>query len=169
MKKLVSILTLSAVLVTGSTFGQDKPMHEVYSMMVYNFVKYIQWPNQGGEFVIGIVGNDEMFATMNKVYTGSKLGSSTCVVKQYKSASEIGECQVVFIDKSKSSEFDAINAKVRGKNTLVITDKNGLGAKGSGINFKVVENKLRFELNQKAIAEANLKAAGALTSMAILI
>ena len=53
--------------------------------------------------------------------------------------------------------------------TLVITDKAGLGEKGSGINFKNVDNKLKFELNQRAVEASNLKVAGALSSMAILI
>ena len=74
-----------------------------------------------------------------------------------------------FIDRSKSGEFDAINTKMKGKGTLIITDKNGLGEKGSAINFKTVDNKLKFELNQKAIETSNLKVSGSLTSLAILI
>jgi flagellar basal body rod protein FlgG len=75
----------------------------------------------------------------------------------------------VYIDKSKSGEFAGINDKVKGKGTLVITDKNGLGEKGSAINFKTVDNKMKFELNQKVIEASNLKVSSALTSMAILI
>jgi hypothetical protein len=76
---------------------------------------------------------------------------------------------VVFIDRTKSGEFDAINNKVKGKGTLVVTDRIGLGARGSCINFKTVDEKLRFELNQQAITASNLKVSGALSSMAILI
>ena len=68
-----------------------------------------------------------------------------------------------------TGDFEDINNKVKGKGTLVITDKNGLGEKGSAINFKTVDNKLKFELNQKAIEASNLKVSGALSSMAILI
>ncbi len=170
MKKLIFSTLLSLIMLSGNVSAQDKPLHEVYSMMVFNFVKYVQWPSGGsGEFVIGVVGNTEMYNTMSKWYNGSKVGNFTCVVKQFKSAAEMSECQVVFIDRSKSSEFDAINAKVHGKGTLLITDKNGLGERGSGINFKVVDSKLKFELNQKAIEASNLKVAGALSAMAILI
>ena len=146
-------------------------MHEVYGMMVYNFIKYVQWPDhsQGGEFVIGVVGNNDLYQTLNTWYSGKPRGSKTYVIKKFNSASEVTDCHVVFIDKAKSNEFDAINGKVRGQGTLVITDKPGLGQRGSGINFKNVDNKLRFELNQKAIESANLKVAGALTSMAIVI
>jgi hypothetical protein len=62
-----------------------------------------------------------------------------------------------------------VSERVKGKGTLVVTDRNGLGAKGSCINFKTVDEKLKFELNQSAIAASNLKVSSTLSSMAILI
>ncbi|MEL7004578.1 MAG: YfiR family protein, partial [Bacteroidota bacterium] len=41
--------------------------------------------------------------------------------------------------------------------------------KGSCINFRIVNNRLKFELNQQAIQKSQLKTASQLTSMAILI
>jgi hypothetical protein len=170
MKK-VNVLLVALLMVTGSAFSQERPMHEVYSMMVFNFTKYVQWPDHtaSGEFVIGVIGNNDVFKTLETWYGGKPRGAKTYVIKKFSSSSEVGDCHVLFIDKSKSGEFDAVNAKLQGKGTLVITDKNGLGEKGSGINFKTVDNKLKFELNQKAIETANLKVSGALSSMAILI
>jgi len=156
---------------SGVAGAQDRPLHEVYSMMVFNFVKFVQWPADDArkEFVIGVVGNAEIFNTLSTWYGGKMKGNKTYVIKKFNSAAEVTECQVVFIDRSKSGEFEAINGKVKGKGTLVVTDRNGLGAKGSCINFKTVDDRLRFELNQQAIETANLKVAGSLTSMAILI
>jgi hypothetical protein len=119
--------------------------------------------------VIGVVGNEDIYNTLNTWYGGKAKGSKTYVIKKFKNAAEISDCQVLFIDKSKSNEFDVISGKVKGKGTLLVTDKNGLGARGSCINFKTVDEKLRFELNQQAIEASNLKVSGALTSMAILI
>jgi hypothetical protein len=170
MKK-INVLVVAALLISGSVFSQDRPVHEVYSMMVFNFTKYVQWPDHAasGEFVIGVVGNADIYNTLNGWYGGKPRGSKTYIVKRFNSAAEITDCHVIYIDKSKSADFDAVNDKVKGKGTLVITDKSGLGEKGSGINFKTVDNKLKFELNQKAIETANLKVSGALSSMAILI
>lgn len=170
MKKIKALL-MASVLMSGSVFAQDRPIHEVYSMMMYNFTRYVQWPNEAasGEFVIAVIGNTDVYNTLNSWYGGKARGSKTYVIKKFNSASEITDCQVLYIDKNKSSEFEVANEKVKGKGTLVITDKNGLGVKGSGINFKTVDNKLKFELNQKAVESANLKVAGSLTSMAILI
>jgi hypothetical protein len=171
MKKIMS-LAVAILLISGSAFAQgERPIHEVYSMMVFNFTRYVQWPDQAtsGEFVIGVVGSTDVYQTLNSWYGGKARGSKTYVIKKFANASEVTDCHVIFIDKSKSGEFEAINNKVKGKGTLLVTDKNGLGEKGSSINFKTVDNKLKFELNQKAIETANLKVSGSLSSMAILI
>jgi hypothetical protein len=171
MKTIQKVFLAVALLVSSNSFAQDRPMHEVYSMMMFNFVKYVQWPDHTttGDFVIGVVGNPEVYSTLNTWYGGKPRGTKTYVIKSFKSAEEMSDCDVVFIDKTKSGEFEAINNKVKGKGTLVITDKAGLGVKGSAINFRTIDNKLKFELNQKAVEASNLKVSGALTSMAIVI
>ena len=162
---------VSFVLVSHFLFAQDRPLHEIHTMMVFNFTKYVQWPDQdqSGEFVIGVVGNEEVYKTLSSWYTGKTKGHKTYVIKKFANADEVTDCAVIYIDKTKSGEFDAINSKVKGKGTLIVTDRHGLGTKGSCINFKTVDEKLRIELNQKAIETANLKVSSALTSMAILI
>lgn len=168
---MLKALVVSLLLVSSAAVAQERSAQEVYSMMVYNFTKYVQWPDHagGGEFVIGVVGNTEIYNTLNGWYGGKARGSKTYVIKKFNSSSDVTDCHVLFIDKSKSNEFDAVKEKISGKGTLVITDRNGLGEKGSSINFKTVNNKLKFELNQKAIEASNLKVSGALSSMAILI
>ncbi|MBS1681157.1 MAG: YfiR family protein [Bacteroidetes bacterium] len=140
-------------------------------MMVFNFVKYVQWPTNDNskEFIIGVVGNNDIYNTLNTWYSGKAKGNKTYVIKNFKNASEVTDCQVVFIDRSKSGDFVAVNDKVKGKGTLVVTDRSDLGMKGSCINFKTVDDKLKFELNQHAIEASNLKVSSSLTSMAILI
>lgn len=168
-KKVVLALLIASAAI--STYGQERPLHEVYSMMVFNFTKYVQWPetSQAGDFTIGVIGNEEVFKTLNAWYGGKPKGGKKYVIKKIANTADAEGCEVVFLDRSKSGEFDTVIETIRGKGTLLITDKNGLGAKGSAINFKTVENRLKFELNQKAIEASNLKVSGSLTSMAILI
>jgi hypothetical protein len=171
MKTVKAAIVAVVLMMSSAAMAQERPLHEVYSMMVFNFVKYVQWPvdDSSKEFVIGVVGNNEIYTTLNAWYAGKPKGSKTYVIKKFKDASEITDCQVIFIDRTKSNDFDAINNKVKGKGTLIVTDRNGLGAKGSCINFKTVDDKLKFELNQHAIEASNLKVATTLSSMAILI
>ncbi len=137
MMKKIKLLA-AALLISGCAFSQDRPMHEVHSMMVYNFTKYVQWPDHaaGGEFIIGVVGNNDIYNTLNGWYGGKPRGSKTYIIKKFNSAADVTDCHVLYIDKSKSGEFDNVNDKLKGKGTLIITDKSGLGEKGSSINFK---------------------------------
>ena len=57
MKKLV--LFIAILISTASVMAQtEKPMHEIHAQMIYNFIKYIQWPDEAeaGDFVVGVMG-----------------------------------------------------------------------------------------------------------------
>jgi hypothetical protein len=155
----------------GTTQAQERPTHEIHAAMVFNFIKYIQWPDEGdaGEFVVGVLGDDKVFDTLQKWYDGKPKGNKKYVIKKLSAATESSGCQVVYVGKSKSRDFDSIKENTSGKSILTVTDGNGLGQKGSCINFKVVDGKLKFELNQGTVAGSNLKISSQLSSMAILL
>lgn len=157
--------------IASTVAAQERPLHEIHAAMLFNFIKYIQWPNEGeaGEFVVGVIGDDNVFNTLNQWYNGKAKGSKKYVIKKLTSADESSSCQVVYVGKSKNKEFVNIQNNISGKSILTITDGNGLGEKGSCINFKVIDGKLKFELNQSTVTSANLKVSSQLSSMAILI
>lgn len=174
MKKIKTIVVLAfafALFATNVKAANDRPLHEIHSMMLFNFAKYVNWPtnNKTGEFVIGVMGSDEVYETLKSWYNNKSKGSQKIVIRQFNSPSEITNCEVLYLAKEASKHFDGVKAKLEGKSTLLISDKAGLGQKGSGINFKLVDGKLRFELNQKAINKANLKVSSQLSGMAIVI
>lgn len=164
---------LSILLVSSTTglFAQERPTHEIHAAMLYNFIKYVQWPNEGeaGDFVVGVIGDENVFNTLKLWYDGKAKGSKKYVIKKLGSPDEATGCQVVYVGKSKNRDFDIIKTSVTGKSVLTITDGNGMGHKGSCINFKVIEGKLKFELNQAIVTGSNLKVSTQLSSMAILI
>lgn len=160
-----------------SSFGMalaqtEKPIHEIHAAMIFNFMKYIQWPDDataGSEFVVGILGEDNVFNTLKSYYDGKPKGNKKYSIRKLSDPSEAASCQVVYIGKNKGREFDNVKNATAGKPILTITDSFNLGRKGSCINFKVVDEKLKFEINQASISAATLKVAGQLSSMAILI
>jgi YfiR/HmsC-like len=170
MKRILLILMIS-LMALASVFAQDRPTHEIHAAMLYNFIKYIQWPDEGsgGDFVVGVIGENDVYNTLKKWYDGKPKGSKKYVIKKLSSPSEASSCQVVYIGKAMSRELDDVVNSTAGKSVLTITDGNGLAEKGSCINFKVVNGRLKFELNQGSVASSNLKVSGQLSSMAILI
>ncbi|HEY9005734.1 YfiR family protein [Ohtaekwangia sp.] len=166
-----SIFLILSIFSIGTGIAQERPPHEIHAAMLYNFIKYVQWPNEGeaGEFIVGVIGDDNVFNTLKQWYDGKPKGSKKYVIKKLASPAETSDCQVVYVGKSKNRDFDSIKSSTAGKSILTITDGNGLGQKGSCINFKVVDGKLKFELNQATVNASNLKISSQLSSMAILI
>lgn len=169
MRKIF-LLALFLCSVASLSAQTEKPMHEIHAAMIYNFMKYIQWPDDGGtEFVVGVLGEDNVYNTLKSYYDGKPKGSKKYAIKKLADPSEATTCAVVYIGKNKSKDFDNVRNAIGAKSILTITDSFNLGKKGSCINFKVVDDKLKFEINQGSMASANLKVAGQLSSMAILL
>jgi len=169
MKKLILLPVLMCALIFSAS-AQDRPVHEIHVAFINNFMKYIQWPSDGqSEFVIGVLGNDDVYNTLKNWYDGKAKGTQKIAVKKLSSAADASSCSLVYLSKNKSRDFEDLKTAISGKHCLTITDGNNLGSKGSCLNFKEVDGKLKFELNQSALAESSLKVSSQLTSIAIVI
>src|SRR5258708_33536394 len=100
MKTARTLVVAALMIMSGSTFAQDRPIHEIYSMMVFNFIKYVQWPDHDktGEFVIGVVGNNEVYNTLTTWYGGKTKGDKTYLIEKFAKSSEVNDWHFVFID-----------------------------------------------------------------------
>ena len=171
MRKILVLWAVSILAFTGSfrAYSQDYKYHSVF---IYNFTKYVQWPpsnqNQNNSFVIGVLGNSPMMGELEKLMTKKNVGSLPIIIKKISNISEAITCQAVFIPSHKSSQFDS-DPLLRGKPILFITETDGLGKKGSHINFVIQDGKIRFELNQTTILEAGLKVSSQLSILAATV
>jgi hypothetical protein len=169
--KYAKLTVLFLIVAFTGRAQQERPIYEMHAMMLYNFIKYIQWPNESesGEFVVGVMGEEDVLGTLKAWYDGKPKGPKKYVIKKLTSAADAAGCAVVYLGKNKSREFENVKNATSGKPVLTITDSYNLGQKGSCINFKVIDGKLKFELNQTSVNGANLKVSGQLSSMAIVI
>lgn len=168
MKKNLFALALILVVFINKATAQN---YQVHSLYMYSFTKYVQWPDaySEGDFVIGIVGSSEIKQHLQKMASLKKVGSRLIRVVEFASVDEIKKCNMLFVPNAESSNFEAIRKKMGGTATLILTEKEGLGKKGSAINFILKQNKLLFELNQSEIEEAGLHISKELVKFAILI
>ena len=82
--KRVSLLFAFALGIAINGMAQDRPTHEIHAAMLYNFIKYVQWPNEsdGGEFVVGVIGDENVFNTLKAWYDGKPKGTKKYVIKK---------------------------------------------------------------------------------------
>src|SRR5688572_15471146 len=110
MTKKVNALLIALFMGGGALYAQE---HEIYSVLVLNFTKHVQWPDHdvAGEFVIGVIGNTKVYNTLDAWYSGKQRGAKTYVIKKFADASQVTDCHVLFIDKKKSAEFSEVSEK----------------------------------------------------------
>ena len=73
------------------------------------------------------------------------------------------------MSENKSQEINSVVKKVKPNSTLIITTKQGLVDKGSGINFIVKNNRQKFELNKQNVERYKLKVSSNLEALAFTV
>lgn len=169
--KLFVIVFFVLVGLNSMNAKAQRPMHEIHTMLIFNFIKYIEWPaeSKAGDFVIAVYGDEDVYKQLDKLYGQREIKGQTTKIVNISDVSELGTTHVLYLDSNKSKDFETILAKYDTEPTLIITDKSGLGKKGSSINFKEAGGKLKFEINKATFDNSNLKVSSQLVNMGIAI
>jgi hypothetical protein len=175
LKRILYSLLLISIAAAGSMSccAQSKSNAEEYELkaaFIYNFTKFIEWSpsNNGDEFVIGIMGYSPAMKYLQEIAASKSVNGKKIVIKQYYTPEEIRFCHVLFIPKQTTHNLNDILSRVS-KGTLTISEEDGYASMGTALNFVVVNNRLKFESNIRAIDGAGLKASSELLKLAIIV
>ena len=161
------IVTLLMLLGSGKVLAKDYTYHTVF---VYNFTKYIAWPEATNDMVIGVQGGDkDAMAAFEKMAESKSMGERKFVIRAITKPEDAAACHVIFIPDGESSKVSAYAEKFAESPKLIVTERDGLVKRGSMINFVIVDGKMRFELNQEALNRSGLKVSQQLLSLAIVV
>ena len=145
---------------------------KIKAVYIYNFTKYIEWPSdyQSGEFIIGILGdNDALFKELDNMSKVKKVASRSFSIKKITSTSDLDKPHIIYIPKNSKVTLATAALQVKNKSTLLVTEEPGLAKRGAAINFIIVGNRQKFELNKTNVESHNLKVAPTLEKLAILV
>lgn len=176
MKKyrIILLLFLSSI---SFSFVESNPQVDtnakIKAAFLYNFTKYIDWPSEykSGNFVVGILGNkSNLYKVLYDMSKTKKVASQEFEIQVYSSPSEINDkIHILYIPDDASSSLSGAVQKLKGKSTLIVTEAPGLTQQGSGINFIVVANRQKFELNKSNVEKHNLKVSKSLEDVALVV
>ena len=141
--------------------AQQNDNYALYANIIYRVTKYINWPDdkKSGDFVIGIVGDSPLYDEIKSFTTNKTVGNQKIVIKTFSSSSSSYNCQILFISENESRSLKKIAKVTGGTPTLLISEFTGLANKGSCINFIIVDEHLKLEINKNNIEQRNLDVA----------
>ena len=159
MKKLLVILVFAVSSIT--TYSQERETYQVHAMMIYNFIKYIEFtmPDASSDFITGVLSDDDTYKTLLSWYDGKIYKSSHVIrVKRLKTANDVdATSNLVFVTPNSTVEHPAVVKKLVGTNTMLLSAGQKLSGKGSVINFIINDGRMNFEVSIKEAEAHNLK------------
>jgi hypothetical protein len=138
------------------------------ALSVYNFTRNIDWPDgsKDGDFVIDVVGHKSVYDKLLELTTGRKVGTKNILVRYLESIDNISQSDILFVGFWQSKDITKVIEKVNNAHTLIISEKEGMIEKGSGINFVIVDNTIKFEISQANTEKYGIRVGEVLLKMA---
>ena len=171
----IKILVVNALLCSTALWaqsgGEQERTDKFKAIFIYNFTQYIEWPEEDstGTFAIDILGSSNLQAPLEEIARKRSVRGQKLVVNQRRDLKDIGNSQILFIATEHHHQLEDIGRQLKNKAVLTIGDTEGLAHRGAGVNFTLVDGKLKFEMNRKAIERAGLTVSSHLLKLAILV
>ncbi|HMI79774.1 MAG TPA: YfiR family protein [Ferruginibacter sp.] len=168
LKRLSFLFLLVSFAMNAAGQAQERES-DLKAVFIYNFTRYIDWGNTAErEFIIGIISPSTIDRALTEISKTNMVGNKRIVIKHFSKPEDISYCNILFIPKNCPFQLSAVLEKID-KGTLTVSEETGFAKQGTAFNFIVINDKLKFEANLKAIYAAGLKAGSQLLKLAIII
>jgi len=139
--------------------AQQDVSNQVKAAYVFNFIKYVEWPNEKlmTDFTIGYYGSEQNYHDALHKMQNLSVRHFNINVVNISAIAQIHKVQIVVLDKEKSKKIKLILKKLNEQAVLIISD-NAPEKSHTMINFiRTGEDKVKFELNRYQMLNAKLK------------
>lgn len=167
---LAALLLLAGA---GSARAQsDSLEYAVKATYLYKFVPFVEWPRgtfpaPTDPFVICVAGDDPFGEVLDRAVDGQRLGEHPIVISRMAQYDSGRTCHILYAMGSETQPAQSILQLARGLPVLTVTDAaRGSDAKGI-IHFLVLDNRVRFEIDDRSAATNNLRISSKLLSLAV--
>lgn len=131
------------------------------ALYILDISKYVEWPpevmNASSDFKIGVLSTDDkLFWELDaQANTRKTIQGKEIKLLFFREISQIEPTRVLYVNKNEGYNIEKILEKITGKHTLLISE--GYEFRQSMLNFIVVDNYPRFELNEDLLNREGMK------------
>lgn len=161
----LSLFIFALIVSTSSVWGSSSALEtKIKAAYLYNFTKFVEWPQNGGKPVkICVLGD----AGMNKILEelSAKQGEKKEFSVQSITKSQIESCDILYLS---GSDRDVQNTLELAKDhdILTVSDNESFSNSGGIVTLFSDNGKIRFTINIAAAKKTNLKISSKLLELA---
>lgn len=164
---------LAALLLCTSAFSKADDQlateYRIKAAFLYNFTRFVNWPEQekqdSDSFMVCILGPDPFGEHLAPLESKSVNGRALSI-RRIQGTTSLDNCQLVYISESLTSEMETILSSIRQAPVLTVSDADNFTGQGGIIQFLLIDNKIRFDINIEAASDAGLNISSKLLSLA---
>lgn len=97
------------------------------------------------------------------------VGDQTIVIRKFSASQSSFNCHVLFISDDESNAIKKIAERTAGYPVLLVSESQGLASRGACINFVIISDHLKLEINKNNIELRNLGIASELLRLGKIV
>jgi hypothetical protein len=145
--------------------------YQVKAAFLYNFAKFVEWPassfsDASTPLRICVFGQDPFGQELRDIANEKTVNGRKLQVNQVADLQAAKACHILFIASSEKARLKQVLEGLRETEALTVGDTKGFVEQGGMINFVLENDRVRFEVNQKAAEQAGLKVSSKLLNVA---
>jgi hypothetical protein len=163
----LNIATPAAAAGAGMVASEEK----VEAAYLHKFLNYADWPppafaQADTPYVIGVAGDDTVADELARIAAGRSVNNRGVIVKRLLPGDTVNGLHMLYIGRGERARLAQWLHQAKGRPILTVSALDGALEQGSIINFRIVEDRVRFELSLDAAEQSSIRLNSRLFSVA---
>lgn len=163
--RVAIVAILAGSIASQANAQQDQ--YQVKAAFLINFLKFIDWPDKSGPYVIEVVGKNPFGTYLEEMANNRLINGRKVVVRTDKLGSG-SKASIIFVPSSEADRFSECLQYVT-KPVIVIGEAPGFAKRFGAINFILDHDRVAFEVNPRIAKGGNVKISSRLLQLAKIV
>lgn len=140
---------------------ESAPEHSIKAAYLYNFASYADWPpsalgSRDSPFAVGVLGDEQVAAELASMTRDREVHGRPIEVRKLQDSEHLAGLHMLFIARDSAAALARLRDAAREHSVLLVTERDGSLEAGSVINFRLVDQRVLFEVSLVAAGESGL-------------
>lgn len=145
--------------------------YQVKAAYLYNFTKFVEWPasafaSKDSRFVLGVMGKDPFGQALDRTISTNTVNGRGFIIQRIEKEEEAAKCHILFLADPTGEAGAALLARLKGNPVLTVVESDSMPQGAGMVRFHLLDESVKFQVNQPAVAEAGLRASSKLLAVA---
>lgn len=143
----------------------------VKAAFLYRFIGYVEWPPSAfrtpeSPYVIGVIGADDLADKLRYLLVGRSAGQRSVEVRQIGINDALEQVHILYVGEVPREQMEGLLRRAQQQSAMSVTDFGEARYQPSVIQFKMIDNRIRFNVALDVAERSKLKISSRMLAVA---